>query len=79
MSSENERFGDIMPVIIERIIRFERAETDAFIKRLAQLRAIERRKKEGKRIQTKPIIEELQRAGILDENGDLAIPYRDEE
>lgn len=31
MSSENERFGDIMPVIIERIIRFERAETDAFI------------------------------------------------
>ena len=23
MSSENERFGDIMPVIIERIIRFE--------------------------------------------------------
>ena len=48
MSSENERFGDIMPVIIERIIRFERAETDAFIKqqnkRLAQLRAIERRK-----------------------------------
>lgn len=47
------------------------------IKRLAQLRAIERRKKEGKRIQTKPIIEELQRAGILDENGDLAIPYRD--
>lgn len=49
MSSENERFGDIMPVIIERIIRFERAETDAFIKqqnkRLAQLRAIERRKK----------------------------------
>lgn len=63
--------------------KIERAETDAFIKqqnkRLAQLRAIERRKKEGKRIQTKPIIEELQRAGILDENGDLAIPYRDEE
>lgn len=52
MSSENERFGDIMPVIIERIIRFERAETDAFIKqqnkRLAQLRAIERRKKKVK-------------------------------
>ena len=65
MSSENERFGDIMPVIIERIIRFERAETDAFIKQQNK--------------QTKPIIEELQRAGILDENGDLAIPYRDEE
>ncbi len=83
MPSDNERFGDIMPVIIEKIIRFERAETDAFIKhqnkRLVQLRAIERRKKEGKRIRKKPIIEELQRAGILDENGDLAVPYRDEE
>lgn len=52
MPSDNERFGDIMPVIIERIIRFERAETDAFIKqqnkRLVQLRAIERRKKKVK-------------------------------
>ena len=74
---------DIMPVIIERIISIERAETDEFIKqqnkRLEQLKAIERRKNEGKKIHKKPIIEELQRAGILDEHGNLAAPYRDED
>ena len=75
--------GDIMPVIIERIISIEQAETVSFIKKqqkeLERLKAIEQRKNEGKNIHRKPIIEGLQRAGILDENGHLAAPYRDEE
>lgn len=82
MSKEKGK-GDIMPVIIERIITIERAETDAFIKkqnkRLERLRAMERKKREGKRVNTKPIIEGLQKAGILDQHGNLASPYRDEE
>ncbi len=82
MSKEKGK-GDIMPVIIERIITIERAETDAFIKRqnkrLERLRAMEQRKREGKRVNTKPIVEGLQRAGILDKHGNLAAPYRDEE
>lgn len=72
-----------MSVIIERIITIERAETDAFIKkqnrRLERLRAMERKKREGKRVNTKPIAEGLQRAGILDKHGNLAAPYRDGE
>lgn len=75
--------GDIMPIVIERIISIERAETDAFMKRqnkrLERLRAMEQRKRDGKRVDTKPIIEGLQKAGILDKHGNLASPYRDEE
>lgn len=82
MSKEKSK-GDIMPVIIERIISIERAETDAFIKRqereLARLKAMEQRKKEGKKVDVKPIIAGLQKAGILDKRGNLAAPYRDEE
>lgn len=82
MSKEKGK-GDIMPVIIERIISIERAETDAFMKRqkreLARLQAIEQRKRAGKRVNTKPIIEGLQKAGILDKHGNLAAPYRDKE
>lgn len=82
MSRKKDK-GDIMPAVIERIISFERAETNAFIKRqqreLEKLRAIEQKKTEGKAIRTKSIIEGLQNAGILDKNGNLARPYRDEE
>lgn len=82
MSKEKDK-GDIMPIVIERIISIERAETDAFMKRqnkrLERLRAMEQRKRDGKRVNTKPIIEGLQKAGILDKHGNLAAPYRDEE
>ena len=82
MSKEKGK-GDIMPIVIERIISIERAETDAFMKRqnkrLERLRAMEQRKRDGKRVDTKPIIEGLQKAGILDKHGNLAAPYRDEE
>ena len=82
MSKEKDK-GDIMPVVIERIISIERAETDAFMKRqkkeLIRLQTIEQRKREGKRVNTQPIIKSLQKAGILDKNGNLAFPYRDED
>lgn len=81
--SKRKDTGGIMTAVIERIISVERADTDAFIKRqnerLKKLKAMEQRKKNGKRVNTKPIIEGLQRAGILDKNGDLAYPYRDNE
>lgn len=81
--SKRKDTGGIMTAVIERIISVERADTDAFIKRqnerLKKLRAMEQRKKNGKRVNTKPIVEGLQRAGILDKNGDLAYPYRDNE
>lgn len=82
MSKEKGK-GDIMPVIIERIISIERAETDAFMKRqkreLVRLQAMEQKIREGKRVDTKPIIKGLQKAGILDRKGNLAAPYRDED
>ena len=82
MSKEKGK-GDIMPVIIERIISIERAETNAFMERqkreLARLQAMEQKIREGKRVDTKPIIKGLQKAGILDRKGNLAAPYRDEE
>ena len=72
-----------MTMVIERIIKTENAESTAFIKkqekRLEQLRHIERRKQEGKRIPIKQIIAELQEAGILDESENLAFPYGDKE
>ena len=81
--SKRKDTGGIMTAVIERIISVERADTDAFIKRqnerLKKLKAMEQRKKNGKRVNTKPIVEGLQRAGILDKNGDLAHPYRDNE
>ena len=82
MSKEKGK-GDIMPVIIERIISIERAETNAFMERqkreLARLQAMEQKIREGKRVDTKPIVKGLQKAGILDRKGNLAAPYRDEE
>lgn len=69
--------------IIEQIIRYERADADEFMRlqrqRLIQLKAIQKRKSEGKTIRRQIILKELQQAGILDENGVLAEPYRKEE
>lgn len=66
---------------IEKIISIERSETDNYIKkqnaRLMQLRDMQQKKKNGEAINTKPILEGLQKAGILDEFGKLAYPYRD--
>lgn len=73
--------GDKMPMIIEEIVRVQRKDSDAFIriqqKRLIQLREIEQRKQEGKRIQTGRIVKELKSSGILDENGNLSKKYSD--
>lgn len=75
--------GDNMPAIIDRIIKIENSETTTFIKRqekeLARLKAIEFRKKQGKRVHKKSIIKDLQSSGILDSNGNLASPYCDYE
>lgn len=82
MSKEKGQ-GDSMPMIIERIITIERAETDAFLKRqkerLEQLRVMEQKKRSGERVNTRPIIDGLKKAGILDGQGFLASPYRDED
>lgn len=68
-----------MSIIIERIIRIEHSESDTFMRlqqrRLQQLREIEQRKQEGKRIRKTRIIKELQNSGILDKNGDLSKHY----
>lgn len=72
--------GDFMPLVIERIISIERAEADAFMKiqqkRLTELKEMERKKNAGEVIDVKPIVKGLQEAGILDEKGNLAAPYR---
>ena len=75
--------GDYMPVVIERIIKIEHSESNAFmekqIKRLEQLKEIERKKMQGKTVETHQIIKELKIAGILDKKGNLASHYRNEE
>lgn len=79
MKEYNRKDGDNMPVIIEKIICVEHRENIAFIKmqqkRLQQLKQIEQRKLEGKKIQKGRIIKELQAAGILDEDGNLSSHY----
>ncbi len=83
MSKKRKKKGDNMSAVIERIVNADRAESDAFIKvqrkRLAQLQKIEQRKLAGKKIQRKRILKELQDAGILDESGNLAFPYSEQE
>lgn len=74
-----QKDGDKMPMIIDEIVRVQRKESDAFIKmqqkRLTQLREIEQRKQNGKKIQTGRIVKELQASGILDANGNLSKNY----
>ena len=70
-------------IVIEKIIQIERSESNAFIriqqKRIQQLREIEQRKLDGKRIQKGRIIKELQASGILDENGNLSKHYSEQD
>ena len=77
--SETRRDEEEMAIVVERIVMTEHNDTDAFIKiqkkRLRQLHEIQKRKEEGKNINYKRIISELQNSGILDENGNLAEPY----
>ena len=79
MKKTGRKNGDNMPVLIEKIIRIERGESNAFIriqqKRIQQLKEIEQRKLAGRRIQKGRIIKELQASGILDENGNLSKYY----
>lgn len=83
MNEAKRKDGDYMPVIIEKIICVEHSESIAFIrmqqKRLQQLKQIEQRKLEGKKIQKGRIVKELQAAGILDENGNLSRHYIEED
>lgn len=83
MKRTERKDGDNMPVVIEKIIQIERSESNAFIriqqKRIQQLREIEQRKLDGKRIQKGRIIKELQASGILDENGNLSKHYSEQD
>lgn len=81
MKKIQKKDGDKMPMIIEEIVRVQRQDSDAFIKiqqkRLIQLREIEQRKQNGKKIQTGRIVRNLQSSGILDANGNLSKKYSD--
>lgn len=81
--NNNKENGDNMAIIIEKIIISQTTQVNSFLKkqdrRIAQLREIQQRKMEGKRIQQNRIISKLQRAGILDENGELSAPYRNDD
>lgn len=46
---------------------------------LLKLQTMERKKMDGKKVDTSPIVKSLQRAGILDRKGNLATPYRSED
>lgn len=74
-----QKDGDKMSTIIDEIVRVQRKESDVFIKmqqkRLIQLREIEQRKQDGKKIQTGRIVKELQASGILDADGNLSKIY----
>ena len=81
MKKNTKEDGDIMPKIIEEIVLIQRKDSDTFIKiqrkRLAQLREIEQRKQNGKKIQRGRIVKELQASGILDAHGNLSKKYYD--
>lgn len=74
-----QKDGDKMAAIIDEIVRVQRKESDEFIKmqkkRLIQLRKIEQRKQDGKKIRTERIVKELQASGILDADGNLSKIY----
>ena len=84
MCCENrKKIDDIMTVAVEEIASTNMQGRNDFIKkqnvRIRQLRAIEDRKNQGRHIHKGPIMKKLQRAGILDQNGEIAAPYRKEE
>ena len=83
MSKRKEKNGDDMAAVIERIVTVERSDSDAFIKmqmkRIARLQEIETRRNQGKKIQQGRIVIKLQGAGILDEKGNLASRYSEED
>lgn len=72
-----------MAATIEKIISVETSDMDNFLKqqlkRKKQLFETEKRKNNGCHVRTNRIIAKLQRAGILDENGELAAPYNGED
>lgn len=72
-----------MAAVVEKIISRDTSDRNAFLKkqnkRIKELKAVESRKKIGRCVRQKQIIEKLKRAGILDQNGDIATPYKYEE
>ncbi len=75
----NESGDDKMAAIIEQIIEVENRGNAALIKiqqkRISQLKKIQKRQQEGKKIQAKRIVDNLKSSGILDKDGNLAFPY----
>ena len=75
--------ADEMTVTIKKIIRVENSAADDFMRdqrrKRANLLKKEKWKKEGCNVKVDSIISKLQRAGILDENGNLAAPYNGED
>ena len=70
----------------KNIVTFEKKERDLLLryqeKRLKDLREMLQKQNAGKRLQdaeTAKIVVSLQNAGILDAQGELAFPYKNEE
>lgn len=78
-----KKAGDIMPIIIERIIDFEKSDAKAFMvnqdDELKRLLEMKRRKDSGEDIDNSGIIRLLQEAGILGSDGKLSAFYTDGE
>lgn len=72
--------GNNMATVIEDIIKAQSHQRNEFLKkqeeRIIQLRNFEKQKRLGRYVQQKQIIRKLQKAGILDKNGELSTPYR---
>lgn len=68
-----------MATYFEQIVMLEQSETKEFIKkqekRLKNLKDIQKRQEEGKKIQKQRVINQLKSSGILDDSGELAKPY----
>lgn len=79
-NEDKKREGYNMATIIEEIIKSDNKQHEKFIilqkNRINQLRKLKEDKKNGKKIEVSTIIDKLQKAGILDKNGDLATPYK---
>ena len=75
--------GDNMSTRIENIIHAQNRSVRHFSslqrKRLNELKQMQRNKEKGIPVNTDEIVKKLQRAGILDKNGDITSPYKIED
>lgn len=83
MFEDKREKGDIMSAVVESIIKKDNEQYEQFYNhqrsRIEELRQKNAAKASGQRVASSHIVRKLKKAGILDDQGNLASPYSDGE